>query len=381
MSSGVRPPRNLANFAVMVKSKNNGNMAAQAPRRGIPNNMVEVSMHVFAWLFIFASPLIFNHGQTTINLSDYLRGCFMPLTMFVVFYANYLVLVPRVFMRGRRKTFFIFEAMIVVAAVALIHVVFINLLFQHHLPAKCPPRRVPPEWLFALRDTITMVLVAAFGVAARLSRSWHKAEDARKEAEIGRKNAELKNLRNQINPHFLLNTLNNIYALTMIDTAKAQDAIQELARLLRHLLYDNGSQFTTIAGEVDFLNSYINLMSMRTAKSVKISAKLDSSQAPDTEIAPLLFMPIVENAFKHGINLAKESFINISLEATADGVVSFYCENSNFPKSGRELTPGGIGLQNLAQRLETIYPGRYHWQYGADEDGAVYTSHLIIRTR
>ena len=92
-------------------------------------------------------------------------------------------------------------------------------------------------------------------------------------------------------------------------------------------------------------------------------------------------MSLVENAFKHGINASEKSFINISLSSTSDGVVDFFCENSNFPKNTKELSPGGIGLPNLAQRLESIYPQHYHWQKGTSEDGKKYISHLVIQTQ
>lgn len=340
----------------------------------------EVLMHVLAWLFVFASPLIFNHGQTHIYFKDYVRGCFMPLMMFVVFYTNYFALVPRLFMRNRRHLFFVVEIILIAVTVACIQEMFAKFIPAPHFKPH-DLHKVPARWLFVARDIVAMAIVAVFGVATRLSRSWHKAESARKEAELGRRNAELKNLRNQISPHFLLNTLNNIYALTMFDTEKAQKAIQELSRLLRYLLYDNQAQLTPLSKEIDFLKSYINLMRMRTAANVDISVKIDCDANDKLKIAPLLFMSLVENAFKHGVNLSEKSFINISLCSTADGVVDFFCENSNFPKSAKELAPGGIGLQNLAQRLENIYPQRYHWQRGVSGDGKRYSSHLVIQTR
>lgn len=341
---------------------------------------VEVFMHVLAWLFVFASPLIFNHGQTHINFKDYVRGCFMPLMMFVVFYTNYFVLVPKLFMHNRRQLFFVVEVILIAATVICIQEVFANFMPAPNLKPH-ELKKVPAHWLFVTRDIVAMSIVAIFGFATRLSRSWHKAENARREAELGKRNAELKNLRNQISPHFLLNTLNNIYALTMFDTEKAQKAIQELSRLLRYLLYDNQSQLIPLSKEVDFLKSYINLMRMRTAANVEIDVKIDGDINERLKIAPLLFMSLVENAFKHGINASEKSFINISLSSTSDGVVDFFCENSNFPKNTKELSPGGIGLPNLAQRLESIYPQHYHWQKGTSEDGKKYISHLVIQTQ
>ena len=359
---------------------NNDVNASKGIKSLVGTYTAEVFMHVLAWLFVFLSPLIFNHGQSDITLSDYMRWCFVPSLMFIVFYTNYFLLVPHLFMQNRRRLFFVLDAVLIVLVVITIHLV-ITYVMPHPADRHDAPEKIPAHWLFMLRDGITMSFVAVFGFASRLSRNWHKAENARKEAELGRRNAELKNLRNQINPHFLLNTLNNIYALTMFDTDKAQKAIQELSRLLRYLLYDNQSRFTMLSKEADFLKSYINLMRMRTAANVEIKVSFNVPEDSDIVIAPLLFISLVENAFKHGINLSEKSFINISLEATTDGVIDFFCENSNFPKNGKDLSPGGIGLQNLAQHLDNMYSGRYHWQKGVNDDGTKYSSHLIIQTR
>ena len=219
----------------------------------------EAVLHILAWLFIFSMPLIFHHGQQQVSMRDYFLGLFMSLMLFVTFYTNYFVLAPCLFMKGRKKAFFILEIILLIVVVIIVQEVFTSYAPPirhagglHHMHAG------PARWMFVIRDFVTLSLSAAIGVAIRLSSSWHKAEDARKEAEIGKREAELKNLRNQINPHFLLNTLNNIYALTMFDTAKAQQAIQELSKLLRYLLYDNQKPLTSLKEETGFIESYID---------------------------------------------------------------------------------------------------------------------------
>ncbi len=123
-------------------------------------------------------------------------------------------------MHNRRQLFFVVEVILIAATVICIQEVFANFMPAPNLKPH-GLKKVPAHWLFVTRDIVAMSIVAIFGLATRLSRSWHKAENARREAELGKRNAELKNLRNQISPHFLLNTLNNIYALTMFDTEKS----------------------------------------------------------------------------------------------------------------------------------------------------------------
>lgn len=350
------------------------------PQRKTIACSLEIFMHLLAWLFVFSSPVIFSHSQTGISVGEYLRWCFMPFMVVLVFYLNYFLLAPRLFMKGHGRAFLIAEVLVIVAVVAIIHEVVVNVMPHpaHPEPPVCS-RKIPDN-LFILRDLVTVALVSAFGVACRLSHGWNKAETARREAELGRRNAELQNLRNQISPHFLLNTLNNIYALTMFDSAKAQDAIQELSRLLRYLLYDNQAKTTNIQKETDFLKSYIKLMRMRMPATVSVNAQFSIPNDCDIAIAPLIFISLVENAFKHGVSPTDKSFINITLSVSGDGVVDFFCENSNHPKT-RELGPCGIGLKNLYQRLENLYKNHYHWSRGVTDDGKTYRSHLIIQTQ
>lgn len=199
----------------------------------------------------------------------------------------------------------------------------------------------------------------------------------RREAEKSRTEAELKNLRNQLNPHFLLNTLNNIYALIAFDTDKAQTAVQELSRLLRHVLYDNQQNFVTLGKEMDFIKNYIALMRIRLSSNVTVETRFDIRPDSPTEIAPLIFISLIENAFKHGISPTEPSHIRIYF---SESVHEVRCEiiNSYHPKSEADKSGSGIGLEQVSKRLELTYPGRYEWKHGISEDGKEYKSVLTI---
>ena len=173
-----------------------------------------------------------------------------------------------------------------------------------------------------------MVLTVGLAAAIRMSGRWIKVEAARREAEKSRTEAELKNLRNQLNPHFLLNTLNNIYALIAFDSDKAQAAVQELSRLLRHVLYDNQQNFVALGKEMDFIRNYIELMRIRLASNVTVETQIDVRADSRTEIAPLIFISLIENAFKHGISPTESSFIRIHFSESPGQVC---CEITNIP--------------------------------------------------
>ena len=224
-----------------------------------------------------------------------------------------------------------------------------------------------PEWI-NLMDTA--------GLTRSMSK-WKQSEKARAEAELGRSQAELKNLKNQINPHFLLNTLNNIYALTGFDQEKAQWAIHELSRLLRYMLYENQTERVSLNKEVEFLQSYISLMRLRLLDNVDVKVVFDYPKEENLQIAPLIFISLVENAFKHGISSGQHNFIHITLKSDAHHLC-FCCENSNTPQRESDKSPGGIGLQQVASRLEYSYPNRYTWRVELADGGSTYRSVIDI---
>ena len=167
-----------------------------------------------------------------------------PLSFLIVFYCNYCFLIPRYLFEGRIRQYLLLNILLIACVTAGVHF-WQEYAFHTYAKADGEGQRHigPPKWIFIMRDFFSMILTVGLSAAIRLSGRWVQVEAARREAEKSRTEAELKNLRNQLNPHFLLNTLNNIYALIAFDTDKAQTAVQELSRLLRHVLYDNQQTF------------------------------------------------------------------------------------------------------------------------------------------
>ena len=189
--------------------------------------------------------------------------------------------------------------------------------------------------------------------------------------------AELSNLRSQINPHFLLNTLNNIYALTAFDQQRAQDAVMQLSKMLRHMLYDNQQDNVKLSEEVTFLENYVNLMKIRLPQTVDVQFRTQLAN-PDTRVAPLLFISLVENAFKHGISPTEPCFVHIDMEQPDDGHLFVTIKNSNYPKTENDRSGHGVGLQQVQRRLDLAYSERYEWTHGVSDDGKTYLSTLKI---
>ena len=186
----------------------------------------------------------------------------------------------------------------------------------------------------------------------------------------------MRGLRNQISPHFLLNTLNNIYALAAISPERTQSAVMQLSHMLRHMLYDNQSEMVTLKSEADFIRSYVDLMKLRLSSNVKVETEIDIPEHSNTLIAPLLFISLVENAFKHGVSPTQPCTIHIML-SESDGTVRCSISNSNHPKQASDRSGHGIGLANVQQRLDMVYPKRYTWTKGVNDDG-MYQSTITI---
>ena len=185
---------------------------------------------------------------------------------------------------------------------------------------------------------------------------------------------QLQYLKYQVNPHFFMNTLNNIHALVDIDPERAKTSIVELSKLMRYVLYEGNNRLTPLSREVQFLRNYVQLMSMRYTGNVSIS--LDVPEVlPDSMLPPLLLVIFVENAFKHGISYRNKSFVEISLKPQADRLL-FSCRNSRQQKPQDENMKGGVGLSNVRRRLDLLFPGNYTLDIKEQED--TYTVHLDI---
>lgn len=222
---------------------------------------------------------------------------------------------------------------------------------QMHAPLPFPP--------FAIRylvHILTAFLMAGFNIAIKLFFKSLRDEELMKELENQHLQSELQYLKYQINPHFFMNTLNNIHALVDIDTKKAKSSIVELAKLMRYVLYEASHKTIMLSREIQFLENYIALMKLRFTDKVAIQINRPQ-EVPEVQIPPLLFVSFVENAFKHGISYQVSSYIHVHMQIEEGNRLSFRCTNSNGGKSDEQHH--GIGLENIRKRLRLLYGNDY----------------------
>ena len=232
-----------------------------------------------------------------------------------------------------------------------------------------------PPPIVGERDILAIiVLILMFGANLGIKSYFRSREDRKRLTVLEHENLEqqLEYLRYQINPHFFMNTLNNIHALVDIDPEQAKDTILELSKMMRFVLYEGNKKGVPLSREFDFIRHYVTLMQLRYTDKVKIALNLPQ-ESPDRQIPPLLLITFIENAFKHGISYQHESFIEIKV-SIEDDKLTFTCRNSKADLSNDE--EGGVGLTNVRKRLNLLYDR--HYTLRIEDAPYTYSVNLVI---
>ncbi|MEM1123764.1 MAG: histidine kinase [Bacteroidota bacterium] len=171
--------------------------------------------------------------------------------------------------------------------------------------------------------------------------------------------SELKFLKSQVNPHFLFNALNNIYSLSVVQAPQTPETIMQLSEILRYMVYDSNEEKVPLKSEINYIENFVELQLLKDSRGMDVTLDLDKT-APNLMVAPLLFIPFVENAFKHSqIENLRDGFINIQLKV-ADKTITFRVLNSRPKNNFTKDKVGGVGLENVKKRLELLYPNEQH---------------------
>ena len=347
-------------------------------------------IHVLSWTYIFLSPLFFTPQNLPVDWRHIMSREFFSLALLLTFYLNYFLLVPKYFLCTRYRIFFLYNILLIIGLSGLYEVMHTFMVFkfvaqtlgvtsdsQALLPVHRPPHSPGFKFFFFFRNVINLAFALGCALTVRLSGRWYAAEMARSKAELERAEAELQSLKSQISPHFLLNTLNNIYALTAIDSVKAQAALLELSKMLRYQLYEEFGSRVSVEREVEFLQNYVALMRLRLNQNVEVTTDFHLVPHKEMNVAPHIFISLVENAFKHGVSTTAASHVHLHLDCDGQHL-NFDCRNSYFPQRTPLSTSGGIGLRLVKSRLELSYPNTHTWEHGIDIDQKEYFSRITL---
>lgn len=203
------------------------------------------------------------------------------------------------------------------------------------------------------------IIVFGLSIAYFFLMEWSKVEKMRSELAAVQLDTEVKFLKSQVNPHFLFNTLNNLFSMAQKkgDDGLA-DGISKLSGMMRYMIYESNEEYVPLKKEIEYLEDCIVLNKLRYADNEALVSFDFPSDTSGINIAPMLFIPFVENAFKHGVAIGRSSEIDISI-AVADKRLTFTCENNIYSVKKMEGEKSGIGLENVKRRLELLYRGKY----------------------
>ena len=324
--------------------------------------------HIASWAVVFIMPaLIFiSEGNQRFEEALYRSLASLPFLM-LLFYLCYFWLIDKLWFKKR----YLFFVLVVVGLIFCVSYSKYELFSYFDLHKG--KRHMPPFYAFIYFDFLSNLLPVVFAMAIRYAQRNFSLEIAQKEVQAQKLQADLTQLRYQLQPHFFFNALNNIYSLIAFDPQKAQKSVHSLSKLMRHFMQNSDQKQISLAEEVDFLQQYISLMQLRLTDKTTVQVDFPK-QVPQLTIAPLLFISLVENAFKHGVSATTTTTLSFSLKVEGNTVI-FRSENTKIPTQ-ESLYSSGIGIDNLKKRLTLLYPERH--QYTIEEKEGKYIAQLTI---
>jgi LytS/YehU family sensor histidine kinase len=338
-----------------------------------------IFINVLVWVIILSFPfMLATRDGSFVQLDKYVVYSWIPVMFMLAFYFNYYFLIDKLIFEKRRLLLFLLCNFVMIIIVASCSHILQNIYLTRIVDAVSAPVEKFTLATYIIRDGLVLMLVIGLSVALKMVLAWQEHQSERTRLESEKRNAELQNLRSQLNPHFLFNTLNNIYSLTGSNPDKAREAIHSLSSILRYILY-NSETLVPLDKEFGFIRSYIELMRLRQTENMTIETSLPDDEQVIT-IAPLMFIALIENGFKHGVSPTEPSFVRIAITIDRNKkgrqIVTCRVENSFYPKADTDRSGSGIGIGNLRRRLALLYPKQH--TLSMDREGNTYIAQLTI---
>ncbi len=372
-----------------------------------PKKIITIAIHIAVWICFFCLPYIFSPQpkEITASITKYMVTLFVTINAFllVFYYLNTLVLIPE-FLFKKKWLFYLVSiaacfALFIYAPREITHVITGNSeeeireeirqefrqrkndfkenkdsIAKFSEPKKDNKRKSPKnEFRYFPGSFVVFLLVLTIGICITSVQQWLRVEYTKEKIEHEKLNTELSFLKTQVNPHFFFNTLNNIYSLAVVQSDKTASAVMKLSSIMRYILTETQTDKVPLENEIDFIKNYIDLQLVRLTDKVKVNFNV-SGDTMHKNIAPLLFIPFVENAFKYGVSTKDNSEIDIQLIATGN-TIEMDVTNTIVHKAN-SMDTTGIGINNVKRRLILSYPDK-HTLYVSDNNNT-FKVHLVI---
>lgn len=316
---------------------------------------IELIIMMFIFLVLFLLPVLFTRVQGEISWMHVFKIWKDHSLLIPAFAINHWVLIPRLL--HRQKYFAYFMTIVLLISVLVSFYYYYDMVLNAKPLQDIPENQDQPTPIPPYAELLMYALLI-IGVDAGLlfSKKWYETEEKKHLLELKNADMQLEILRNQVSPHFFMNTLNNIYALIGMDTPKAREAVMKLSKMMRYMLYENNKGKVKLSKEFEFIRSYIDLMRLRFVDDSVIGLSVPEKYN-DVHIPALLFISYIENAFKYGASYENESLIRISFQIE-ENILIFECENI---KQSIHLIgqSGGLGMENSKARLDLLFGDNY----------------------
>lgn len=284
------------------------------------------------------------------------------VSFFIVIQINTRYLFPKLFLKKKRALYYLSSIVLIIGTVLLLNVQALpwSTWFEiPPMPIQQEIERNNSEGIMWFRESMHLLIALLGSTVIGVTRFAAAKEKETANMKSENLESELKFLKSQVNPHFLFNALNNIYSLAVMESPQTPDTVMQLSEILRYMVYDSSEPSVLLKNEISYIENYVDLQMLKDSRGMNVQVELDKSH-PNLKITPLLFIPFVENAFKHSkIESLKEGFIKIKLEVIDEEII-FHTINSKPKESFTKDGVGGVGLTNTKKRLALLYPGNKH---------------------
>ncbi|ADV50751.1 signal transduction histidine kinase, LytS [Cellulophaga algicola DSM 14237] len=336
----------------------------------------QIFIHVILWLFFYGLLLYpFISQERPFPPDLHIRFIFS----FLLFYINYYYLIPKLLLKKNVANYIVISIVLIIIFGLIVNI-FGNLSFIKTIPAELNDlqkrhlRSENPEFRSFFMSIITFGIPYVVSSLLRIYIEWNRNEDLRKITENEKVNSELQFLKTQLNPHFLFNSLNAIYSLSVKKSDKTSEAIINLSELMRYMLYEADKDLAPLSKEIEYIKNYVQLQRLRLSDTENVLLKI-SGEDKQKSIAPLLFISFIENAFKYGTDFKGKTNVKISLSIFDDGI--HFSVINKIGAFRKEAKNSGVGLTNIKNRLNLLYPDSH--ELFVENDGENYCVRLTLK--
>lgn len=333
------------------------------------------AIHFIVWLFLLVVPYV-TTDQVFESLNNesavkYLQHSLVLSTiLLLMFYFNYFFLIPR-FLLNEKYLVYIVSLCLTIAVVFYLSVaLFIYSDFNPKILAETNPYILKIIPVIIINTIALWLLSVVFSI---LMAAYNRLKETEKE----KFSAQIASLKSQINPHFLFNTLNNIYATTIDSSPKAADMIDKLSDMMRYTMKETQQDYVQLEDEVNYINNFIALQRLRIDRSVKLKYS-PLENIPTLKVAPMLLIPFIENAFKHGVNSEQKSSISIDV-SVKKAELELRVVNNKVKVQKDIVEKSGLGIENTVHRLNLIYPSKHLLVINDSEKEFSVTLHINLQ--